>query len=277
MQRTSRYSHKALVLRAAIDAIAINLDPYRFGLGSRGSVSLYATNVLVGLDLLIHGANRLHGWGAPATPDPVLLHVRGFDPASGRYVYAINPNFGRGRRQFSSMLAPFQIALDVRLDIGPNRERELIRSRMLSAAEGSDSSPLSPKRVKRYLMMTSESDLIDDIKIVLRLADSLKLSQAQQKTIIAADQRFSAFRDSVYSEVTTYLLAHNGDFGDDLVDTWHLAMTSIIKARFGALTEVRDVMKPAQIAWIRAIGVAPALDNPEVALRRALRGPLGPQ
>ena len=72
----------------------ITVDPARLGLRNRGRLQLHLSNVLAGLDQLLHGAGNLRGWGQPGYPDPTLLTVRGFDQANQRWLYTVNPRFG---------------------------------------------------------------------------------------------------------------------------------------------------------------------------------------
>ncbi|MFL5617394.1 MAG: hypothetical protein ACJ79A_03250, partial [Gemmatimonadaceae bacterium] len=104
------------------------IDPARVWLQNRGRLQLRVLNVLAGVDQLVHGADRLRGWGQPAYPDWVLLQVRGFDPVARRYRYAVNPSFGDTRAYRNVFQSPFRVAIEVALDVGPNQERvEIVR------------------------------------------------------------------------------------------------------------------------------------------------------
>ncbi|HET9984365.1 MAG TPA: TonB-dependent receptor [Longimicrobiales bacterium] len=84
----------------------------------RLTVSVDASNVLEGLDQLVHGADHLKGWGDTPRPDPRLLDVRGFDPATNAFVYRVNEGFGQNRRGPSSIRSPFALRINARLAIG---------------------------------------------------------------------------------------------------------------------------------------------------------------
>src|SRR5256885_6281583 len=81
-----------------------------------------------GLDEWLHGAGNLHGWGYASAPDPVLLYVRGFDPATARFRYAVNGRFGASSAGNGGVTVPFQIGLLARLTLGPNRMRHPLRA-----------------------------------------------------------------------------------------------------------------------------------------------------
>ncbi|HYJ80214.1 MAG TPA: TonB-dependent receptor, partial [Longimicrobiaceae bacterium] len=99
------------------------LRPTLPSLGQRLSISIDATNLGAGADLLLHGSSDLRGWGQPDFGrDNVLLYPRGFDPASRRFVYQVNETFGQNRirRGFTS---PFQVALSARLGVGRQQQQ----------------------------------------------------------------------------------------------------------------------------------------------------------
>ncbi len=113
---------------ATLGTIALTIDPYRLGLGNRGSVSFYINSLLGGIDQLLHGQQHLQGWGQIAVPDPRLLYVRGFDTESDEFLYSVNPAFGSVSASQDIGRPPFRLTMDVRLDVGPNRETQAIES-----------------------------------------------------------------------------------------------------------------------------------------------------
>jgi hypothetical protein len=66
-------------------------------LARRIQTTVYFENALGGLDLLLHGSEKLRGWGESAVPDPVLFVPRGFDAATRRLAYDVNPRFADTR------------------------------------------------------------------------------------------------------------------------------------------------------------------------------------
>jgi len=102
----------------------VNWRPAGLGLNRRLTMSLFTVNLLGGLDQWVHGAAHLRGWGYAAGPDPVLLYVRTFDPATRRFRYAVNGRFGATASATGGVTVPFQIALQARLAIGLGRTGE---------------------------------------------------------------------------------------------------------------------------------------------------------
>ncbi len=89
----------------------------------RLTVSVDARNVLTGLDHLVHGGDDLRGWGGNRNADPVLLFVRGFDPATNSFHYEVNEGFGQVRRGGNAFRNPFSITISARVTVGGNPMR----------------------------------------------------------------------------------------------------------------------------------------------------------
>jgi hypothetical protein len=97
--------------------LQLNWRPRFWGLDQRLTVSALTSNMLAGLDQLFHGENDLHGWGQFSRPDPTLLTVRGFDPATQQFKYDVNERFG-DIRGTQTLLQPFQVGFQLRLALG---------------------------------------------------------------------------------------------------------------------------------------------------------------
>jgi len=92
--------------------------------GRRLELSLDLSNVPAALDQLAHGAGRLKGWGQPGRADAVLLYPRGFDPVTREFSYVVNEQFGQTRAQRFNQGVPFQVILQLRMDLSAEvRER----------------------------------------------------------------------------------------------------------------------------------------------------------
>ena len=84
----------------------------------RLSISIDATNLPAGVDLLLHGQGGLHGWGqADFGRDNVLLYPKGWSADSLRYIYQVNETFGQNRIRRATF-SPFQVALTARVNVG---------------------------------------------------------------------------------------------------------------------------------------------------------------
>src|SRR5204862_7629262 len=117
--------------------LQLSWRPAWFGLDRRLTLSVLTVNLLGGLDQWLHGTANLHGWGYTSTPDPVLLYVRAFDPATARFHYAVNGRFGASSSMNGGVTVPFQIGLQGRLTLGPSRspDRRTAERRTTAAAD----------------------------------------------------------------------------------------------------------------------------------------------
>src|SRR3989442_6641048 len=86
-------------------------------------MSLLTVNLLGGLDEWLHGRAQLRGWGYAPAPDPVLLYVRGFDPTTNQFRYAVNGRFGGIASASGGVTVPFQVSFHVHLAVRPGPMR----------------------------------------------------------------------------------------------------------------------------------------------------------
>jgi hypothetical protein len=171
-------------------------------LGQRVEVGLNFTNLLGGLDQLLHGS-QLRGWGAPALPDPVLYHVRGFDSTSRRFRYEVNPRFGDTRPGATTLRAPFRVTLDVSLDIGrPPAEQQLDRW-LRSGRNGHLGQRFSADELKRRYVR----NVPDPYRALLQESDSLLLTREQSEALEAAQTSYRTRADSVWGNLAAELAA----------------------------------------------------------------------
>ena len=97
------------------------------GLNRRLAISVLTVNTLGGLDQLLHGSDNLRGWGQFRGTDNTLLYVRGFDPNTKAYTYEVNERFGANRAGQNGITVPFQLGVQARYTLGPDRFRDMIR------------------------------------------------------------------------------------------------------------------------------------------------------
>lgn len=214
-------------------------------LGGRwGSVALAFANPLGGLDQLVHGGDRLHGWGTQAMPDPVLLTPRGFDPAARRFQYAVNPRFGSTNPANTLLRVPFRVTLDVSLDIGASIPEQQI-NRWLKPGRGHPGTRLSAAELERRY----RRNVPDPYAYILDESDSLLISREQADSLKAIDARFRQRTDSLWNGLATYLAALGDDFDVKAAlarqekatdDAWEMARTDVQR-------ELPHVLSPVQL------------------------------
>jgi hypothetical protein len=186
----------SLSLRVSFVSQALKVIP------DRATISLGIANPLTGVDALVHGSNNLHGWGAPSVADATLLYVRGFDPAKQQYIYDVNQRFGSSRQASALNLAPMQLTLDVRFDVGPERERQDLFLR-LRAGRGGRGNKLSENAIKLQYMRQYPNPF----EQMLRQGDSLGLSNDVADSIAILNKTYGKAIDSIWTPVAKYLAA----------------------------------------------------------------------
>jgi hypothetical protein len=213
---------------APLMTMTFSPDAYRVGLGNRGFVTLLLTNVLGGVDQLVHGSNNLHGWGQQAFPDANLLTVRGFDPATNRFRYTVNPLFGSSSVFRNTFRSPFIVTLDVRMEVGPDRETQYVNLAMRPRA-GEKGDSLTLEQIKSRVA----GQPFNPIDRIVQQKDSLKLTPAQVDTLSKMSHVYAVTRDSMMTDLARFLLARHGNYGGEAVrERWHsTGLAAYIAAR----------------------------------------------
>jgi hypothetical protein len=184
-------------------------------LGKRAAIALNLANPLAAADMLLHG-NDSRGWGALTIPNPTLLYVRGFDAATQRFKYEVNPRFGATSPRTTSVLSPFRVTLDVRLDLGRSVEAQQVDIN-LRPPRGSQAPRANADTIKqRFLLGGLGSHAPQDVYgAVLYLKDSLALSADQITRLESARVPFRASIDSMYSVLSNDLASLPASFDAD--------------------------------------------------------------
>lgn len=169
--------------------------------GRRLNVALNLSNPLGGIDQLFNGGGQLRGWGTPALPDPVLYRVRGFDPAAREFRYEVNPRFGDTRPTRTAVRAPFRLTLDVSLDWGKSLPLQQVERWLRPGRAGHPGTRLSADSLKK-LYARNVPDLYRGI---LQESDSLMLTREQVDTLRAAQKRYLARMDSVWTVLAQHM------------------------------------------------------------------------
>ena len=182
--------------------LSFTFNPMRVRMPQRATLSFNLSNPLGAADLIMHGSNRLHGWGQPATPDQSLLYVRGFDPSSGgRYIYEVNQRFGATLPALSAFRLPVTLTAMLRFDVGPTRERQALTTQ-LDRGRRTDGQKI-PEQFLR--LMYGQGGVPNPMAQILRQQDSLHLSAQQADSIASLNRWYSVRVDSIWAPVAKYL------------------------------------------------------------------------
>ncbi|MFI5229671.1 MAG: carboxypeptidase-like regulatory domain-containing protein, partial [Gemmatimonadales bacterium] len=223
---------------------------------SVGSVSLNLTNPLGGLDQLLHGSDRLRGWGTQPFADPVLYNVRGFDASSSRFLYDVNPRFGTTSPALNTLRAPFRLTLDVSMNLGrPATEQQLERW-LDPGRAGHPGSKLTVDELEKRYVRT----VLDPFGPIVSQSDSLLLTTTQLDAVRAAQKRWQDMMNAHWNKLATYLAMlpdaydvadaykHQEDASDE---GWALSWQSVHDELPKILTPVqlKILPYPASMLW----------------------------
>ena len=157
-------------------------------------------NPLALVDQLMHGSRDLRGWGAPSVPDPYLYYVKGFDSQSNSFNYIVNSSFGKSTRRTSQSRVPFRVTMEFSMLLGRSIDEQSLEQqlRVRPALKGS--------RATAAVLKERELRGMTDIYAhLLRLADSLVLSNNQVELFRERQKKLRVPADSIFGELAAYL------------------------------------------------------------------------
>ena len=183
--------------------LSISFNPMRVKMPQRTTLSFSVSNPLGAADLLLHGESKLHGWGQFAISDPTLLYVRGFDASNNRYKYEVNPRFGSTNPQFQTFRAPVTLTMQLRVDVGPSRERQQL-TQQLDRGRTRDGQKAPEGMLKAIY---GSGSIMNPMAVILRQADTLELTGPQADSIASMNRSYTIRLDSIWTPVAKYLAA----------------------------------------------------------------------
>lgn len=183
--------------------LSIAFNPVKLRLPQRATFSFAISNPLGGLDLLLHGSNRLRGWGQPAIPDQNLFYVRGFDPATNRFKYDVNQRFGSANPAFTPVRTPVTATAMFRFDIGPTREEQSL-TQQLNLGRRTDGNRLSESL---FRAIYASGGLVNPMATILRQSDTLQLTSRQADSLATLNRWYLIRLDSIWSPIARNLAA----------------------------------------------------------------------
>jgi hypothetical protein len=199
----------------------MNWRPAFWGLNHRLQVSVITYNFLRGLDELLHGVNGAQGWGLQTRPDGTLLYVTGFNPAANSYSYQVNDRFGATYGSATAYRPPFQIGIQARLTIGPDRVRQALDA-MRGGVRGGfagfggaggafgGQGGFRPQLSVETLVSRIDSVLPNPAGIALSLRDSLRLDTGQVVLLLPVRDSLAA-RNAVRVDSLRHAFQSIGD------------------------------------------------------------------
>ncbi|HEY2806754.1 MAG TPA: hypothetical protein VGI92_12925, partial [Gemmatimonadales bacterium] len=255
----------------------MNWRPTFLGLNRRLTISVLTSNFLRGLDELLHGSGNTKGWGLVTRPDGTLLYVTGFDSTAHTFQYTVNERFGATYGSATAFRPPFQIGIQMRMAIGPDRARQALDAlragNTRGAAEAAAGGFGGQGAFQRPVVTTA--DVIARLQAampnppaqILALKDSLHLDSAQL-TLLQPLSDSITLHNHVRLDSITKLLGTgrtpNFQTALPLMTPIFLAGRNEINA---TLTTVRAILTPEQ--WAK---VGDDIKDPQTAARRIMFG-----
>ncbi|HEV8446207.1 MAG TPA: carboxypeptidase-like regulatory domain-containing protein [Gemmatimonadaceae bacterium] len=233
------------------NAVQLKFNPAKVGLPKRATIALTVANPLGILDLALHGGADTRGWGQQIPPDDNLLYVRGYDPTTRAFKYDVNQRFGSTRpRESVTHTLPF-VSLQVSVDVGVPRERQLLTQR-LEVGRTREGSRATPESMKNF----ATSVIPNPMAMVLTQQEELKLTRAQADSLATLSYRFSLFADSVWTPVSDYFVTlpevySHGEAYSRYVSARERTidyLMTLVPAANGVLTGTQRRQLPLQIA-----------------------------
>ena len=187
----------------AAATLTLSFNPLRLRLPQRANLSFQLSNPLGAADLLLHGDDKLRGWGQQFVPASQLLFVRGFDPVARRFLYDVNQRFGSTAAAQSAMRNPIALTAMLRFDVGPTRERQTL-TEMLDRGRTLPGQKMPEPIIKAAY---GTNGITNPMALLLRQADTLGLSATQGDRLAILNRAYMMKVDSIWTPVAKFFAA----------------------------------------------------------------------
>lgn len=238
-------------------SLGVSFNPLKLRLPQRATLTFTVSNPLGAADLLLNGENNLRGWGQQQFLDQSLLYVRGFDPLTKRYKYEVNQRFGATNPQFQQFRTPVTITAQVRYDIGPTRERQMLTQSLDRGRRTSGVKLLEPTIKAQF----GTGGVPNPMATILRDQDTLRLSADQADSLATMNRRFTVRLDSIWAPIAKAYAALPNDFNHDRIyDQYVRAREASVDMLRGYAPAVKKLLTKAQWRQLPPF-IATALDD----------------
>lgn len=222
--------------------LRITLNPTRLRLPQRTTVSFTISNPIGAADLLLHGENKLHGWGQTPAIDQTLLFVRGFDPATQRYQYEVNQRFGSTRASQMTSRTPVVLTMQMGFDMAPTRDWQNLRQQ-LDRGRSRAGTKMSEASLRQY----SSGIFPNPMARILQAAEQLHLSRKQADSLATMSRRYTRLVDSLWAPAAKHLAALPKDYDrDDAQQRLVAARETAVSYLIVAAPHVRSLLTAGQ-------------------------------
>ena len=245
--------------------LSFSFNPLKIRLPQRATLSFSVQNPLGAADLLLHGEDKLRGWGQTPFPDQSLLYVRGFDAASNKYRYEVNQRFGATNPAFTSFRNPVILTAQLRYDIGPTRERQQLTQQLDRGRR--HSGQIAPEVLIKAQYGTG--GVLNPMASILRDQDTLKLSALQADSLASMNRRFTVRLDSIWAPIAKDFANLPDDYQhDEVYARYRRAREASVDMLMKLAPAVKDLLSKEQQRQLPTF-VAQVLDTRYLASVRS--------
>jgi hypothetical protein len=224
--------------------LTFSFNPLKVRLPQRATLSFQISNPLGAADYLLHGQDRLHGWGQQFVPTNQLLFVRGFDQTTHEYEYQVNPRFGSTALSNNATRTPITLTAMLRVDVGPTRERQDL-TQMLDRGRSRPGQKLNEQIFK---LLYGTGAVTNPMPVILRQADTLELTQTQADSIAVLNRIYTIKLDSIWSPVAKELAALPDEYDQGTAyGTYKTAREATVDALIKLAPTIRSLLTDAQM------------------------------
>ena len=246
--------------------MSISFNPVKFRMPQRATLSFQVGNPLGAADMLLHGNDKLRGWGQFAFPDPNLLAVRSFNPQTLRYTYDVNQRFGSTLPALTAVRAPVTVTAMMRFDLGPTRERQALTQQLDRGRTTRGTKAPEPMIKAIY---GSGGGIVNPLSTILRQADTLGLTGAQADSIATLNRWYVIHLDSIWSPVAKYLASLPDNYNrDEAYHRYKRAREASVDMLIKLAPDIKRLLKPEQRRKLPAL-VSSYLDTRYLASIRS--------
>lgn len=182
--------------------LRLTLNPSKVRLPQRTTLGFTISNPIGAADLLLHGENRMHGWGQTPFLDQSLLFVRGFDAANQRYKYEVNQRFGSARASQTFSRTPVVLTMQMGVDLAPTRDWQVLRQNLDRGR-----SRAGAKLTEPQLRQMSAQMFPNPMARMLQTAEQLHLTRKQADSLATMSRRYTRLVDSLWTPAAKELAA----------------------------------------------------------------------
>lgn len=187
-------------LRASINASKIRLP-------QRTTLSFTVSNPVGAADLLLHGQEKLHGWGQTPQIDQSLLFVRGYDAPNGKFNYEVNQRFGSTRAAQTTSRTPVVITMQISVDLAPTRDWQNLKQQ-LDRGRSRSGVQMTEANVRQM----SSNMFQNPMARLLQAGEQLHLTRKQADSLATMSRHFTRLVDSLWTPTAKYLAVMPKDY-----------------------------------------------------------------